>query len=390
MADYHLTRLVYLLATNERTVRRLLAVVAVLGLVGAGWMVVDEGTQRVTTQTDVQAIETNATTSALVANETVLYENGTRISEPVYLVNVSPTMTIEMETTLDGGQLRAVEYRPTVELRALRDEGTFWRETRSLPVESVVVRNESARATATLNVSALRADLVAVTEEIDGVGGLRVSIRMETDYRTDSYEGTLTTTAPLRIDDRSYSVVGDLAASETRSTPVSTTVTSSATAFVVPIPGYPLPVPWLSVQLLGVSVVAVVLRLLFPHVLGLVATPEIDAEMDHVKHASWISTGRVALDDDERVVAMGSLHDLVEIAADTGERVIHDPDAGAYFLVRHDTVYRYGVEAPAEADTTPEFQSELTEFDPDNPVPEPERDEFDPGSHTDTESEEFR
>jgi hypothetical protein len=60
------------------------------------------------------------------------------------------------------------------------------------------------------------------------------------------------------------------------------------------------------------------------------------------EYSEWISTGSLSEQPDLRdsnVVEMASLVDLVNIAADTGERVVYDPDQERYAVLRGDRVY---------------------------------------------------
>ena len=79
------------------------------------------------------------------------------------------------------------------------------------------------------------------------------------------------------------------------------------------------------------------------------------ARLTHQEYAEWISEGSIpdrADSDDPNVVPMASLPDLVDVAADTNERVLYDPDREQYAVFGHDRTYVCG--RPHAAEPVPE------------------------------------
>jgi hypothetical protein len=71
------------------------------------------------------------------------------------------------------------------------------------------------------------------------------------------------------------------------------------------------------------------------------STDELD-RLIHRAYAEWISEGSLSQDmvsDAPDVVRVASLTDLVDIAADTNERVVYDPGKGQYVVFRYDRTY---------------------------------------------------
>jgi hypothetical protein len=74
-------------------------------------------------------------------------------------------------------------------------------------------------------------------------------------------------------------------------------------------------------------------------------SPDERARLTHQEYAEWISEGSIPDrpdPDDPNVVPMASLPDLVDVAADTNERVLYDPDREQYAVFGGDRMYVCG------------------------------------------------
>jgi hypothetical protein len=86
-----------------------------------------------------------------------------------------------------------------------------------------------------------------------------------------------------------------------------------------------------------------------------------DYRQTRAEFDEWITTGRVPQELSERpVVTTASLSGLVDVAIDTGERVIEDEDRSAYFVLGESQWYRY------EMPPRPERSDEQLSEDDDN------------------------
>lgn len=95
----------------------------------------------------------------------------------------------------------------------------------------------------------------------------------------------------------------------------------------------------------------------------------------------WLSVGRVPPPgEDERVVAVGSLEDLVDVAIDSDRRVIEDPNSGAFAVLDSETRYVFDPDStvaggsnesrgPADRSDVEQNVAESDNADPDDAEP---------------------
>lgn len=325
-------RLKLFISENQRILTAVLLVAGVLALVAAGYIFATPTTQTVTEETNVQTFESHVETSALVTNETALYDRGERLeNRSTYFLTTSPLMDFEMNTTVPAGQPVEVSQRLELEVLGVRDGQPFFRSTRTLLEANQTVRDGTATAESTLNVSAVSQNLATYLEEAQPIGQFRLQLRMDVTYRTDSYEGRLQSSVPFVINGQAYYIDGSLAAEETESQFVEQQVTE---------PPSPAEYGGLIVfALLFFGASAAVVRI------GRRANPEeFRTQIAHDQHKEWISRGQFPTNSEKQYISILTLEDLVDIAIDTNRRVIYDPQIDAYAVIDSSEIYYYALE----------------------------------------------
>jgi len=325
-------RLKLFISENQRVLTVVLVVAGVLALVAAGYVFTTPTTQTVTEETDVQTFGSDVDASAMVTNSTALYDEGERLeNRSTYFLSASPLMEFEMNTSVPEGQSVEVSQRLELDIIGVRDDQPFFRETRTLVRTNRTVQDGTASSEATLNVSDVGRTLAVYLEEAQPIGQFRLQLRMEVTYRTDTYEGTLRSSAPFVINQQAYYIDGSLAAEETESTLVERQVTQP------PSPAEYGGLVVLALLLFGAA--AAVTRI------GRRADPEeYRTQIVHDQHEEWISRGQFPTDSQKQYISILTLEDLVDVAIDTNRRVIYDPQIDAYAVIDSSEIYYYALE----------------------------------------------
>jgi hypothetical protein len=332
--DALLVRLRWVLARRGTTlgVVALLIGAVLLGSVGVAYAAPPATT--VVEQTAVETFSLSVGTSAVVTGETTLYAPGTRLDEsPVYLSDSTPTVTLAATTVVPDGRDVAVDGRLLLVVRAVDDERVFWEERRVLAAESVTTRDGQHVLTADLDVVTLRdTRLAEVRAEVGAAGRVETLVVAESAVDAGQYTDRLAVTVPLGIAADSYEFGTDRSESVTHTTPVERVVPARPDASH-------------QTRLASGSGLAVLGAGLVLY--GRRQSTSVD-DIDAVRYREWISRGRVDRPLDDPVV-LDSLGDLVDVAIDTGKRVVRDADRGLFVVLDGDVAYTY----PAVDDQSP-------------------------------------
>lgn len=321
-------RLRLLVGRWGRQIAVALAVVAVVALVGAGWVAASAPTETVTQKAHEQTVVTETSTSAVVTGTDALWPRGTVLSDnPVYLLNATPVVHLNATTRVLGTEEATVSHTVRVTVEATRDGEQFYSETRTVADETA--SGSVVHTNATIDVAAIAERAGAVQEEVGTAGVVTARLSLDTTYDTGRYANETTASAPLRIGGTSYAVGDGLADRERHSETVTTEVTQP-------------PDETLLSALVGVALVA-----------GLAAAvvfrqnpEEIDMEAAKVdlhrrQFAQWISPGRIPMGTNKEFIELDSLEALVDAAIDTEERVVHDERRDLYAAFSENVVYHY-------------------------------------------------
>lgn len=303
---------------------------------------------------NVQRVTGSVQTSAVVTNATALYDEGERLRDvPVYFYDSTPNVTFHVRTNVTGEGASPATLRTELTLVTLgtREGRVFFSDRETLAVGERRIDRGPAWVNTTVNASAIRRTVRERREAVGVAGQLDTTLRLNVSYRTDEYRGNLTAQAPFAVAGRSYRVDGPLNVSTTEQQLPETTPTAIP-ASEPPEGGG------------GFSFTSTVLGLLAVGLgaLGLAAAVgaryrrldhhAIRAEIARSRYDEWISRGEIPTKSEKEYIRTDTLEDLVDVAIDSGKRVIHDVELDAYAVVEGDLVYYY---SPTEADVTDWF-----------------------------------
>ncbi len=344
-------RIQLLVAEHGRTVAISLVVVGLLSLAVAGWVAANPDTTTVTQTVDEETVETDLHTSAEVTADDAPWERGTTLeNSPVYLTDASPTVTLEPRTTVPDDSA-TVSHQLTLRLEATQDGEPFWEDERTLIDEEATVEDGEAVSTADLDVRELYSTVENTSETLSGVGSISASVHLSVQYDTGTYEGTLDTDAPFQLTSDSYWIDGSLADSETHATTVPIETTE--------------PVDWTLVGFL-----AVLGFFAFGAAVGVVRAEDPDVEairqrLHQERYAEWISPGRLPMWVGQDYVELETLEDVVDVAIDTNQRVVHDRQRNLFAVISGEVVYYYSRHGNWEQVAWPEMNLGRDADDPD-------------------------
>ncbi|WP_323190281.1 DUF5305 domain-containing protein [Halostella sp. PRR32] len=311
--------------------RQLAVAFALLGLVAlalSGSVVTNSAATTVTEQRNVQSVESTVETSAVVASNDSLWEAGTRLeNNPRYLKNDTPVLTITPTTTAPDGT--SVTHEVRLGTRATADGEVFWEESETLVSETTTATNGTATSNATVDIRELDRRLNRTATRLSNVGTMEVRLHLVTTYDTGDYVGEITATAPLEVTRNAYWVDGDVAAQQTHQTPVTRESSSSpdyATAML------------LFAGSTGAFAASAILWLRREDAVDVDA---IRQEIHERRHEEWISKGAIPMWMDKDHVQLDTLEDVVDVAIDANQRVIHDPRWDLFAVIEGDMIYYY-------------------------------------------------
>ncbi|MFB6297521.1 MAG: DUF5305 family protein [Salinirussus sp.] len=313
---------------------------------------------QVTEQTDVQSFGTTLNTSSAVTGNTTLYESDRRLTNmPVYLLGVSPNLTVVARTTGPDDRAVKVSQQITIELYATRDGERFWSETRILANDTRRITDGELRTETTIDVREVRSGrLSEIQSELGTVGVLHAKIHVDTVYRAGKYQGALSVTAPMEITERAYDIDAPQSDERSHATPVTRTVTDAGETVTVGTPvslnatdaaGF-LPnlgsvtLPAASAMQGTFGALALVAALLVFRTYSRLPDPEdVRRAYDESRYDGWISRGQIPLSTSRERVPVESLGDLIDVAIDSDKRVIHDPSQERYAVLDGSILYHY-------------------------------------------------
>lgn len=328
MSDLLPPRVRLLTARYGRELTVAFVIVGLIALVAAGAAVASSETESVTEDRNVQRVDTTVGTSAVVTNRDSVWEYQSELENKArYLINDTPVLTITPTTGAPDGT--EVTHEVRLELRATADGETFWRNETVLAEGTTTAAGGTAGTNATVDVPDLDERLDNTTERLSNVGSLSARIHVDTTYDTGDYAGEQSASAPFRITENAYWIDGDLSSSRRHSTPV-TRETETA-------PDY-----GLLLSLFAGSVGAFGLgAVLWRGREDAVDVAAIREEIHRRRHDEWISCGSIPMWVDKEHVQLDSLEDVVDVAIDGNQRVIHDERLDLYAVIDGDMTYYY-------------------------------------------------
>ena len=334
-----LSRLKLQIATNGRQLAAGCLVVGLLLLAGAGYVYATPGVEeQPPEEVDSFEIEISLDDSAVVDEQTVLYDEGERLeSKPVYFQNITPEITLE--ATVEAPSDREINMTHELVLReqAARDGAEFWSRERVLASSQSTVTDGHHQLNASLDARELTLRQSEIESIVDAVSSPTSHLLLETTYETEPvagepYEGRLIVTNDINLVTNAIWFEGDRTASDSdRRLVEQDPVTLSPNLMLVVLLALSG-----SGLMLASGVVVRRSRVYDEH--------DLRIEMYNSEYSEWISEGELVVDPDRQYVYLNSLKDLVNIGIDADKRVIHDTELNVYVVVDSGLVYYYARE----------------------------------------------
>lgn len=317
-------------AAHGTAVAAALLVVGTLAVAGAAWTVINPPTVEVTEPVATGTVGADVKTRAVVTGNTSLWERGTTLeNRPVYPLDSAPRLMVEVRTSVPPGQPVDVSQSLTLVYRAEKDGEVFWRSTEPLVAEERTVRDGDVSAATSVDMRGMRAELEAINEELPGIGPAKAYLRLNVSYQAGGFAGSLSKTAPVTIRGSGYWIGGTLDAENTHRTPVTREVTRPPDLTMVVGLGL--------VGLVGFGGAGGVLYLSSRRL----DRAAIADDLERRRYREWISVGRLGEFVTGQDVPMESLKDLVDVAIDSNNRVVHDRQRELFAVLADDVVYYY-------------------------------------------------
>lgn len=325
-----LPRLKLVVAEYGLLVVGMLAVVSVLAFGAAGWLYVNPPTEAVTEPAYEETVATDVETQARVTGNTSLWERGTTlVNRPIYPANAAPNVTLVAHAAVPVGESVDVTQELTLVYEAKKDEVTFWETEELLTEDRKTVQDGRSTTTTTIDISAVRNQLNRYNNDIAGLGHVTAKVRYNVSYATNRYSGTLSKTVPLEVTAKGYWLKGSFDAEKIHSATVQRQVADEPD--LTAIAGL---LAAGTGSLLGAAAVAIVRR----------RRLDADAvlhELHRLRCSEWISQGELRQAISGQDIAMRTLEDLVNVAVDSNNRVVFDPDRDLYAVVNRGVIYYF-------------------------------------------------
>lgn len=337
-------KLRYLVATHDQPLRHLGTLLVLAGVVDIVLTMLFPPTMAVTAVTDRSVVETTTNTTAIVEGDHAMYEDGeTLTNEPVYIRSVAPNVTVTATTRAPPDGI-AVDHQVSIVYEASSPvDGVFRQQEHVLTATTATIETEgeTVESAVTLQVADIAATLTRMRDEIGDAGSVNAYLRVETGYAGSGYEGSFEDRDELTVGADAYRIP-PLSTAEEHRTTTSNVVPAAGSVFQVSIPVIgPLIVPhagplFVGLFGLGVGVIGAVRH----------GSSEFDADQELVRihrlrYSEWISSGELpgTLAAYPLIVPMESLEGVVDIAIDSGTRVIHDADQDCYVVIADMALY---------------------------------------------------
>lgn len=291
---------------------------------------------------DVQQFSVDTDYSAELARETPLYDSNQLLNQPVYLLNLSPTL--DLSTTMDLPENRPVdvEFETAMLYEATFEGEQFASERRQLESASQTVSNGQLTINTTISIPEIRADIANFSQRLDGVGQTSNTLQLNVTYESPqeqgsgTYSGQLTDTTSIQFLDGAYFVPNQLSdsATDSQTTPGETIQQSPDLTGALQLAGV-----GVGLLLLGGGV--------FFWQSRITGLEELELQIYLDRYDEWISEGEFPTGSESQYIYVSSVKDLVDIAIDTGGRVIYDVDVEALAVAEAGIIYYYTTDPQA-------------------------------------------
>ncbi|GAB3036833.1 DUF5305 domain-containing protein [Natronobiforma cellulositropha] len=327
--------------------------IGILSLVATGWVLATPTTTTINQETGTEVVETEVLTSAVVVQDGLWERDAVLEERSIYTLNDTPDVTLETQTSVPSDET-SVSHVVTVRYTAEHDGQAFWDETDEVVNTSVAAEDGVASTAVTLDVRDLAERLAELEDELAGVGTVSLWLDVTASYDTGANADERHLSSEVGLSDVAYWFDGELYDRDSKPvyTEVEVTETPSSTLVVG--------LAFLSVAAFAVGAF-VSLR------------PEVDVAtarraVHERRYAEWISHGTIPMWIGDHHIALDTLEDVVDVAIDTSERVVHDRQRGLFAVVTDDVVYYYSDRGVWEETAWPDIDLERRDaVDPASP-----------------------
>ena len=356
-------------ARHTRLLLVILLVVGLLSVGAAGWAVANPPPPTTETeQVDEERVATELHTTATVVDGVGLWEDGEVLeNQPVYLTNATPTLTLHTVTELPADDATVV-HDVRVELAADRNDEVFYAETAFQDRQNVSVEEGVAASATELNVTDVADRRDELEAQLAGVGSVEATIHVAATIESDdgAWYGTasgeeLTLSTALELSDDAYWLEEVEAAERTEPVMVSREVEGQRSETAIG-----------GLAALGVVSFGAAAFVFRRRNLDVAVARQ---RVQERRYADWISRGSMPMWIGEHQIELDSLEDVVDVAIDTGERVVHDRNRDLFAVVSDNVVYYYGARGTWSETAWPTIDLNGGATRPDEPLPEVTEDE---------------
>ncbi|WP_248896982.1 DUF5305 family protein [Haloplanus halobius] len=321
---YALTRFKHLVWSHGPTIVVAFLILTLGGAAMTGWMQVNPKTTTVTDHHDRQTAELEAGTLAVVDGENGLYPEGAHLrNKPFHFYDSTPTVTLVTTTSIPEATQADISHRVSLVYRVVRGDEQYWEQRRT--IQRTQATGTTVASNATLDMVSVHDKARQIARKAGGDASVVVQVEIHTQYTTGNYEGEITKTLAVEHGSEMFSLphgtwTQDHSRTSTR------TVTLDRPWWMETGPPFAT-----GLGILGLLAVGITRRR--------IGDPErLEYEVHRERYREWISTGVVSSDLPVTVTA-DTLEDLVDVAIDKGERVMHDRDSGHYFVLVDGSAY---------------------------------------------------
>lgn len=364
-------------ATLDSRFTALVAVLLVLGLVGAGVAYGTHVDPTMESQEQVVsswAVTTNHTHSATVTEENSVFPEGTELTDrSTYFTSVAPELDGEVfvEYTAASADDVTVAIDVALVMESADEETTYWREQRPLAsIEQDAGPDEPVSVPFTLNASAVEDRISEIESDLGSTPGetaifIRTDVALEGVVDGDQTGYSRTLNLPLSIAGDTYTV-GEAG-------PPVDTIERTETVQTTQSYG---PLRTLGAPLLLIGSIVALGGLVGARRRGWIELDDaerayLDYRDDRTEFDEWITQIRLPAKAFDRPEATAtSLSDLVDYAIDNDRGVVKDPETGRFHVSADQYLYTYtppatpdGEETPAQANDSTETPSTATDKD---------------------------
>jgi hypothetical protein len=332
-----------LLARHGKTVALSLAVVALVALVAAGLSIAAPGTTEVSEERDRETVATDVGTSAVVTADDSLYGEGTTLEDKSrYLLSDTPELSIEVRTDApDGTELT---HELVLVTTASADDETFWEDRETLLEETHTVDGDPVSSGTEIDVRELSESVEETDERLSNVGNVELTLSLRTTYDTGTYTDEQTSAVLFELTDDAYWLDGSLSEESEHSEVVVSEIEEEPDLLV-----------GAGLALLGI-VSGAGSAFAWRHREDAVDVGALTQQVHSRRHAEWISRGQIPMWMGKDYVRLDTLEDVVDVAIDTNQRVVHDTERDLHAVIQGDVVYYYSLAGTWEEVAWPKME----------------------------------